>query len=70
MRSTLFRHNENPLDRGLRVLVGGVLLLLALTGVTAWGWVGLLPLVTGLVGTCPAYTLLGISTCRPAARAK
>ena len=70
MWSALFPHNENPLDRGLRVFVGGVLLTLALTGVTAWGWVGLLPLVTGLVGSCPAYRLFGISTCRSAASAK
>ena len=67
MWSALFPHNENQFDRGFRVFVGGVLLFLAVTGVTAWGYVGLLPLVTGLVGSCPAYTLFGLSTChRPA----
>jgi len=45
--------------------VGLVLLSLVFVGPqTYWGFVGLPPLVTGLVGTCPAYTLLGISTCR------
>jgi hypothetical protein len=64
MWSALFPPNENQLDRGFRVLVGGVLLFLAVTGVTAWGYVGLLPLVTGLVGSCPAYRLLGVNTCK------
>ena len=64
MWSALFPQNENTFDRALRVLAGGVLLSLALTGVTAWGWIGVLPLVTGLVGSCPAYRLLGVSTCR------
>jgi hypothetical protein len=64
MWAALFPRNENALDRGLRVFVGGVLLFLALTGTTAWGWVGLLPLLTGLVGSCPAYRLFGIDTCR------
>lgn len=30
---------------------------------TAWGWVGVVPLITGLAGTCPVYSLLGINTC-------
>ena len=64
MWSALFPQNEHRLDRALRVLVGGVLLFLALTGVTAWGYVGLLPLVTGLVGSCPACRLLGVNTCK------
>ena len=64
MWSALFPLNEHPIDRGLRVFVGGVLLYFAVTGVTAWGWVGLLPFVTGVVGSCPAYRLFGINTCR------
>lgn len=63
MWSALFLHNEGGFDRGLRIFVGGVLLFLALTGVTAWGWVGLLPLITGLVGSCPAYRIFGFNTC-------
>ena len=68
MWSALFPRNENYLDRGLRVLVGVALLALAVTGQTAWGYIGVLPLLTGLVGSCPAYRLLGVSTCRSAAR--
>jgi hypothetical protein len=56
--------NEGNIDRILRVIVGAALIALVFVGPqTAWGWVGLVPLVTGLVGTCPAYSLLGINTC-------
>jgi hypothetical protein len=56
--------NEGTLDRALRIVVGLVLLALALTGtVGAWGWIGVVPIITGALGWCPAYTLLGISTC-------
>lgn len=57
--------NEGTIDRALRIIVG--LGLIALTQVgpqTPWGWIGVVPLLTGLVGFCPAYTLLGINTCR------
>lgn len=56
--------NEGTLDRALRVIVGLVLVVLAATGsVGLWGWIGLVPIATGLIGWCPAYTLLGINTC-------
>ncbi|QTN23039.1 DUF2892 domain-containing protein [Rhizobacter sp. AJA081-3] len=56
--------NEGTIDRALRVLAGLVLIALAATGtVGVWGWIGLVPLATGLIGWCPAYTLLGINTC-------
>lgn len=56
--------NEGNLDRALRVVAGVALLSLVFVGPqTAWGWVGLVPLVTGLVGTCPVYSLFGINTC-------
>jgi hypothetical protein len=64
MWSALFPHNENSVDRAIRVLIGGVMLFVAVTGTSAWGWIGLLPLVTGLVGSCPAYRLFGVSTYR------
>jgi len=52
-------------DRALRVVVGLVLIALVFVGPqTPWGWLGVVPLVTGLVGFCPAYTLLGINTCK------
>ena len=55
--------NEGLFDRTLRVILGLALLSLAFVGPrTPWGYVGLLPLVTGLVGFCPLYRVLGIST--------
>jgi len=56
--------NEGTIDRALRVIVGLGLIVLAIAGIGApWTWIGLLPLVTGAIGFCPAYTLLGINTC-------
>lgn len=56
--------NEGGLDRTLRIVVGIALLALVFVGPqTPWGWIGLVPLATGLIGWCPAYRLLGISTC-------
>jgi len=56
--------NEGNLDRTLRVVVGlGLLATVFIGPQTPWGWVGLLPLLTGVFGYCPAYTLLGIKTC-------
>jgi len=56
--------NEGMVDRGLRVLFGLAVLSLVFVGPeSAWGWVGLVPLLTGLVGFCPLYSILGISTC-------
>ncbi len=60
--------NEGVLDRSLRVIVGLVLIGLAATGtVGLWGYIGVIPLVTGAVGMCPLYSLLGINSC-PAPR--
>ena len=56
--------NEGTIDRILRIVLGLVLISLVFVGPqTAWGWVGIIPLVTGAVGTCPLYSILGISTC-------
>ena len=56
--------NEGVIDRSLRVLAGVVLVGLAATGtVGLWGYVGIVPLVTGAVGICPLYSLLGINSC-------
>jgi hypothetical protein len=60
--------NEGSVDRSVRVLVGVVLIGLAVSGVVGpWAYIGLVPLVTGAVGMCPLYSLLGINTC-PARR--
>lgn len=61
----LFPRNEHGADRVLRVLLGLALLALVFVGPkTYWGLVGIVPLATGLVGSCPLYTLFGIGTCR------
>lgn len=55
--------NVGTLDRILRVIVGVILIALVFVGPkTAWGWIGVIPLVTAFVGFCPAYRLLGIRT--------
>ena len=57
--------NEGVVDRVLRVVVGAGLIALVYFGPqTAWGWVGVVPLATGLIGNCPVYSLFGINTCR------
>lgn len=64
MPSRLFPKNENALDRVVRILLGACLIALVFVGPkTAWGYLGLVPLLTGLVGSCPLYTLFGFSTC-------
>ena len=56
--------NVGGIDRILRVLAGIALLALTLTGqIGVWGWIGVVPLATGLFGFCPAYRLLGLNTC-------
>lgn len=64
----MFKSNVGGLDRTARVVAGLALLALTLTGtIGAWGWIGLVPLATGAFGTCPLYSLVGLSTC-PATR--
>ena len=66
--------NVGTMDRALRVVVG-LVLLAAAVGLfgpvyqTIWGWIGLIPLATGLVGWCPVYSMMGIKTCKPATAA-
>jgi len=56
--------NEGTIDRALRVVVGLVLMGLAATGtVGVWGWIGIVPLLTGVIGFCPGYAIFGMSTC-------
>jgi Protein of unknown function (DUF2892) len=67
--ATLLPTNEHPIERVLRVLVGlGILALVFVGPKSAWGLLGIVPLATGLVGSCPLYTLLGLSTCPLKAR--
>ena len=56
--------NIGSIERIVRGLVGLGILSLAFVGpITPWGYLGLVPLFTALVGWCPPYALLGISTC-------
>ena len=55
--------NVGHLDRALRIAVGLLLVALAVKGtVGLWGYLGVVPLLTGVVGTCPLYSLFGLST--------
>ena len=63
MLETILPRNEHSVDRVLRVGLGVVLIALVFVGPqTPWGWLGLIPLVTGAVGSCPLYTIAGFST--------
>ena len=62
--ATLFPTNEHPAERVLRVVLGlGLLSLTFLGPKTPWGLLGLIPLATGFLGSCPLYTMLGFNTC-------
>ena len=57
--------NVGGVDRILRVVVGVLLIALAATGtVGAWGYVGIVPILTGAIGWCPAYLPFGFSSCK------
>jgi len=55
--------NVGGIDKIARILVGIALIIWALAGGPVWAWIGVMPLATGLLGWCPAYTLLGMNTC-------
>ena len=63
----MFKRNDGTIDRALRVILG--LALIAgyfMNGDGAYSWlylIGIVPLVTGLIGSCPLYTILGLNTC-------
>jgi hypothetical protein len=57
--------NVGGIDRALRILVGLLLIVLAATNTVGWwGWLGVIPLATGVFRFCPAYPILGISSCK------
>lgn len=61
--SKLFARNIGNVDRVIRIIVGAVLVGNVFVGLqTVIGWIGLILIVTGLFGTCPVYSLLGINT--------
>lgn len=57
--------NVGGIDKVIRVTAGALLVVLAALGaIGVWGWIGVVPLLTGLFNFCPLYTLLGIKTCK------
>ena len=59
------KSNVGGIDRTVRIVAGLTLIALAVTGtVGVWGWLGVVPLATGLIGWCPPYAMLGINTCK------
>lgn len=61
---SLFPTNEHSIDRMIRIVLGVALLSLVFVGPQTYlGLLGIVPLATGLLGSCPLYTLLGVSTC-------
>ena len=64
MFEKILPRNEHNVERVLRVLVGVGLLCIAFVGPrTPWGFLGIILIVTGLLGSCPLYTVFGFSTC-------
>jgi hypothetical protein len=60
----MFKTNVGGIDRILRIVAGLVLVSLTLTGtIGPWGWIGVVLLATGLLSTCPLYSLIGLNTC-------
>ena len=60
----MFKKNVGNLDRAFRIILGIGLISVVFVGPqTLWGWVGVIPLLTAFVGSCPLYSLLGINTC-------
>lgn len=63
--SEILVRNEGKIDRAVRVALGlGLLSLVVIGPKTLWGLIGLVPLLTGIVGMCPLYRLVGLNTCR------
>jgi hypothetical protein len=61
--------NEGTADRAIRIVAGIAILSLTVVGPhTPWGFIGLVPLATGIVGFCPLYRLAGVNTCKAAAK--
>jgi len=56
--------NVGYLDRGIRVVAGAAIVAVGVYFQNYWGAIGLIPLLTGMIGWCPAYTLFGVSSCK------
>ncbi len=68
--SNLLKVNEHPVERIVRIGLGAGLVTMAAMGtIGVWGYIGVVPLLTGAIGSCPIYTLFGVSTCPMKSRA-
>ena len=57
--------NVGVVDKTVRIVAGALLIALTLMGtIGVWGWIGIVPLVTGLMNFCPLYSVLGVNTCK------
>ncbi len=64
MSANFFARNEHDVDRVVRIVLGLALLSIVFVGPqTTWGVIRVVPLATGLAGTCPLYSVIGCSTC-------
>ncbi|CUH62565.1 hypothetical protein TG4357_00181 [Thalassovita gelatinovora] len=59
----MFGKNVGSVDKILRIVIGALLIFGALMGYGMWMWIGVIPLATGLMGSCLIYSIFGISTC-------
>ena len=58
------KQNVGSIDRTIRIIVGlGLISLVFIGPQTVWGWIGVVPLATAMIGWCPPYALLGINSC-------
>jgi hypothetical protein len=65
IKEVMMQCNVGNTDRILRITAGSLLIIFAITGIIGpWGWIGILPLITGFFRFCPAYPLLGMSTAK------
>ena len=68
-RATTMNTNVGTIDRILRFVAGLALIALALGYIPGfapqvWGWIGIIPLLTAVFGTCPLYSMIGVNTCK------
>ncbi|PTW52046.1 Protein of unknown function (DUF2892) [Rhodovulum kholense] len=61
---SLLSKNVGGIDRTLRIVIGALMVIAALIGYSKWLLIGVVPLATGLMSTCPLYSLIGLNTCK------
>lgn len=55
--------NVGKTDRLIRIVIGAALIILSLTGIIGlWGWIGIVPLLSGVFARCPLYNMIGLNT--------